>query len=183
MHDLIRWFFCGVKNASFFVWNFKGTLWNSTQNILPIHWKMCILSTSENLRALRFKSSQAFLKQQQYTGSNCSLWGMKMAAPPNLTGLKLENYYFFTFLLFLDLKLENYYFFTFLLFLDLKLENYSVFTFLLFLDLKLENYSIFRWRSARLQWLQWIANSLELLQYCTTPSKYGIIFQLQVEKK
>ena len=34
-----------------FVWNFKGTLWNSTQNILPIHWKMCILFTSENLRA------------------------------------------------------------------------------------------------------------------------------------
>ena len=58
------------------------------------------------------------------------------------TGLKLENYYFFTFT-FLDLKLENYYFFTFLLFLDLKLENYSVFTFLLFLDLKLENYSVF----------------------------------------
>ena len=49
------------------------------------------------------------------------------------------------------LKLENYYFFTFLLFLDLKLENYSVFTFLLFLDLKLENYSIFRRRSAILQ--------------------------------
>ena len=45
------------------------------------------------------------------------------------TGLKLENYYFFTFLLFLDLKLENYSVFTFLLFLDLKLENYSVFTF------------------------------------------------------
>ena len=22
------------------VWNFKGYLWNSTQNILPIHWKM-----------------------------------------------------------------------------------------------------------------------------------------------
>ena len=35
------------------MWNFKGTLWNSTQNILPIHWKMCILFTGENLRALR----------------------------------------------------------------------------------------------------------------------------------
>ena len=36
-----------IKIASFnvrvryFVWNFKGSLWNSTQNILPIHWKMC----------------------------------------------------------------------------------------------------------------------------------------------
>ena len=32
----------------------------STQNILPIHWKMWILFTGENLRALRFKSSYAF---------------------------------------------------------------------------------------------------------------------------
>ena len=23
----------------YFVWNFKGNLWNSTQNVLPIHWK------------------------------------------------------------------------------------------------------------------------------------------------
>ena len=28
--------------ARYFVWSFKGTLWNSTQNILPIHWKICI---------------------------------------------------------------------------------------------------------------------------------------------
>ena len=52
----------------YFVWNFKGTLWNSTQNILPIHWnstrnilpihwKMCSLLRSEDLRDLRFKSS------------------------------------------------------------------------------------------------------------------------------
>ena len=26
--------------VKYFVWNFKGTLWNSTQNILPIHWKI-----------------------------------------------------------------------------------------------------------------------------------------------
>ena len=26
--------------ARYFVWNFKGYLWNSTQNILPIHWKI-----------------------------------------------------------------------------------------------------------------------------------------------
>ena len=51
-------FQCCIKIISFnvwvryFVWNFKGYLWNSTQNILPIHWKMWILFTSENLRAL-----------------------------------------------------------------------------------------------------------------------------------
>ena len=41
----------------YFVWNFKGYLWNSTQNILLIHWTKWILLTGENLRALRFKSS------------------------------------------------------------------------------------------------------------------------------
>ena len=45
-----------------FVWNFKGTLWNSTQNILPIHWKICNLFNCENLRALTFKSSYEFLE-------------------------------------------------------------------------------------------------------------------------
>ena len=46
----------------YFVWNFKGTLWSSTQNIFTIHWKMCISFRCENLRALRFKSSQVSLK-------------------------------------------------------------------------------------------------------------------------
>ena len=45
--------------------NFKGYLWNSTQNILPIHWTSWILFTGENLRALRFKSSEVFLKRPQ----------------------------------------------------------------------------------------------------------------------
>ena len=45
------------------MWNFKGYLWNSIQNILPIHWKMWILFTCESLRALRDKSSYAFLKR------------------------------------------------------------------------------------------------------------------------
>ena len=45
------------------MWNFKGTLWNSTQNILPIHWKIWLLYNIEILRALRFKSSYAFLKR------------------------------------------------------------------------------------------------------------------------
>ena len=30
-------------------WNFKGTLWNSTQNVLSIHRNMCFLFTGENL--------------------------------------------------------------------------------------------------------------------------------------
>ena len=52
-----------IKSTSFnvwvryFAWNFKGTLWNSTQNILPIHWKIWFLCNFEILRALRFKSS------------------------------------------------------------------------------------------------------------------------------
>ena len=45
------------------MWNYKGTLWNSTQNILPIHWKIGFLHNIEILSALRFKSSYAFLKR------------------------------------------------------------------------------------------------------------------------
>ena len=45
------------------MWNFKGTLWNSTQNILLIHWKIRFLYNIGILRALRFKSSYAFLKR------------------------------------------------------------------------------------------------------------------------
>ena len=42
-------FQCCIKIASFnvwvryFEWNFEGNLGNSTQNILSIHWRMCIL--------------------------------------------------------------------------------------------------------------------------------------------
>ena len=56
-----------IKSTSFivwvryFVWNFQGTFWNSTQNILPIHWEIWFLYTIEILRALRFKRSYAFL--------------------------------------------------------------------------------------------------------------------------
>ena len=56
-----------IKSTSFnvwvryFVWNFKGNLWNSTQNIWPIHWKILFLYNIEILRALWFKSSYAFL--------------------------------------------------------------------------------------------------------------------------
>ena len=35
---------------------FKGSLWNSTQNILPIHWKMCSLLTSDIFQAPRLMS-------------------------------------------------------------------------------------------------------------------------------
>ena len=46
----------------YFVWNFKGSLWNSTQNILPVHWKMCNWWIREILPALRFTSWYVFLK-------------------------------------------------------------------------------------------------------------------------
>ena len=45
------------------MWTFKDTLWNFTQNILPIRWKIWFLYNIEILRALRFKSSYGFLKR------------------------------------------------------------------------------------------------------------------------
>ena len=62
IQELLK-FQCCIKIISFnvwvryFVWNFKGYLWNSTQNILPRHWKMWIFSASESLWDLRFNSS------------------------------------------------------------------------------------------------------------------------------
>ena len=46
----------------YFVWNFKGTLWNSKQNILSIYGKMCSKIRCENLRAPRLTSLKAFVK-------------------------------------------------------------------------------------------------------------------------
>ena len=42
---------------------FQRYPWNSTQNILPIHWKVRFLYNIGILRALRFKSSYAFFKR------------------------------------------------------------------------------------------------------------------------
>ena len=39
------------------MWNFKGALWNSTQNISPIHWKIQFLYCVEILSALGLKTS------------------------------------------------------------------------------------------------------------------------------
>ena len=47
----------------YFVWNFKGNLWNSTQNILPIHWKTWFSHKIEILRI--FRSFQVFWQWQQ----------------------------------------------------------------------------------------------------------------------
>ena len=37
--------------AKYFVWNFKGYLWNSAQNILPMHWKIHFFLNIDFLRA------------------------------------------------------------------------------------------------------------------------------------
>ena len=38
------------------MWNLKGTLWNSTQNIWPIHWKMWFLAATKQLNEWYFLS-------------------------------------------------------------------------------------------------------------------------------
>ena len=40
--------------GNIFCVEFQSVPWNSTQNIIPIHWKMCTVFTGENLWALRF---------------------------------------------------------------------------------------------------------------------------------
>ena len=52
-----KWSFHIFVWVRYFVQNFKGILWNSTENVLPIHWNLCISFFCNTLGALRFKSS------------------------------------------------------------------------------------------------------------------------------
>ena len=54
--------------VKYFVWNLKGYLWNFTQNIKAIHWKIRFSYNVENSRALRFTSLFVFLKCPQGMG-------------------------------------------------------------------------------------------------------------------
>ena len=45
-----------------FLWNSKGYLWNSMQNILSIHWMTGLYYNIEISRAVRFNSAYVFLK-------------------------------------------------------------------------------------------------------------------------
>ena len=45
----VKCIFCGVWVQNF-AWNFKGPLWNFTQNFEPIHRKICILRGVKNWR-------------------------------------------------------------------------------------------------------------------------------------
>ena len=56
------------------MWNFKGTLWNSTQNSLPIHWKIWFLYNIAIIRALRFKSSYAFWNAPCFLIHSVGIW-------------------------------------------------------------------------------------------------------------
>ena len=47
--------------------NLKGQLWNCTQYIVPIYWKIRFSRSVEILKAFRFKSLYAFLKRPQHT--------------------------------------------------------------------------------------------------------------------
>ena len=75
--------------ARYHVWNFKGTLWNSTHNIFPIHWKICILYSDEILTALRFISSWVFLKHSP-DATVRFVWGKWLGRPHALTFVMLN---------------------------------------------------------------------------------------------
>ena len=54
----IHIFQCLVR---YFMWNINSSLWNSTQNILPTHWKMQLVSNIEISRALDIRACKHFL--------------------------------------------------------------------------------------------------------------------------
>ena len=64
-YKAVKCTFCGVWVQNF-VWNFKGALWNFTQNFEPIHSKICILRGGKNLTTydiLRVMTSQVLVRQ------------------------------------------------------------------------------------------------------------------------
>ena len=69
----------------YFMWNFKGNLWNSTQNIFPIHWKILFLYNIYILRVLRFKSPYVFSKHPLEMGSDI-LWGVCFVTVGSILG-------------------------------------------------------------------------------------------------
>ena len=65
------------------MWNFKGTLWNSTQNILSIHWKMRFVYNIEILRAhmrfwnaplSTFMTPKAYQESQSWIANMAQTW-------------------------------------------------------------------------------------------------------------
>ena len=76
----------------YFVWNFEGFLWNSTQNTLQIHWKICRSLISEDLRAPRLTSSQVFLKRPWSPNSTVApSWKQYLFANMKSIGLTLDR--------------------------------------------------------------------------------------------
>ena len=71
------------------MWNFKGYLWNSTQKILPICWKILFLCNIHILRALRFKSWYAFLNIYPITAMKHEGHGIPNIFNNNLTANSL----------------------------------------------------------------------------------------------
>ena len=58
-----------------FLWNFKCSLWNVAQNILPVHQEMFILVKDENVIALTFTSHKPILKRAlNNLKTPCSAW-------------------------------------------------------------------------------------------------------------
>ena len=88
------------------MWNFKGTLWNSTQNILLIHWKIRFLYNIGILRALRFKSSYAFLKRPPGNGFVLNSW--HKPRPSSLTHIYKGPFYLYRSILLLIHSLANF---------------------------------------------------------------------------
>ena len=67
----------------YFVLNFEVYLWNSTQNIKHIYWKIWFLYNIENIKADRFRSPYVFLKlRPEY---KMGLFGTKPSHAPMIT--------------------------------------------------------------------------------------------------
>ena len=67
------------------MWNFKGSLWNSIQNILPIHRKICIPYWYAKIRELIRLFERLTPTPMVYMGvkANCTMIGQRHASTPS----------------------------------------------------------------------------------------------------
>ena len=77
--------------ASYFVGNFKNALWNSTQNILPIQWEICIVFTEGYSTAIRFETAPWPPKLIQPHGCSRPTRHTTLHDPPWVTPLVENN--------------------------------------------------------------------------------------------
>ena len=72
------------------MWNFKGYLWNSTQNIWSIHWKWWFLYNVKYLRALKFTGTHTHTHKNWLDDANNHMGAVDLLNLELVRGLEIK---------------------------------------------------------------------------------------------